>query len=106
MKKKYRLQKSWQFDEIIKSKNQLVNKYLVLYYKPANEFKLGITVPKKFCGAFWRNYYKRQLKAIVHSLDVYDIKYHCVLILRKEFLTENYATKFDTTKEMFKKLKK
>ncbi|WP_338822633.1 ribonuclease P protein component [Mycoplasmopsis felifaucium] len=106
MKKIYRLQKSWEFDEIIKKKNQIVNKYLVLYFAPAKDFKVGITVPKKFCGAFWRNYYKRQLKAIIHSLNVYDIKYHCVLILRKEFLNETYSEKYDATMKMFKKLKK
>lgn len=106
MKKEYRLQKSWEFESIIKGKKQFVNKYLVLYYQPADDFKLGITVPKKFCNAFLRNYYKRQLKAIVHSLNIYDIKYHCVLILRKEFLNEGYGVKYNATKKLFNKLKK
>ncbi|WP_029513754.1 ribonuclease P protein component [Mycoplasmopsis primatum] len=105
MKKIYRLQKSWEFDEIIKEKNQFINNFLILYYKKSSDFKLGITIPKKFCNAVLRNYYKRQLKAIIHSLNIYHINYHCVLILRKEFLNKDFAVKFDATKKLFQKLK-
>ncbi|EIN14885.1 Ribonuclease P protein component [Mycoplasmopsis agalactiae 14628] len=105
MKKEFRLQKSWEFDEIIKSKKQFANNFLVLYYKEANSFKLGITVPKKFCNAVLRNYYKRQVKAIIHKLNVYDFKFHCVLILRKEFLNEKFEAKFSATQKLFNKLR-
>ncbi|WP_406615967.1 ribonuclease P protein component [Mycoplasmopsis hyopharyngis] len=105
MKKKYRLQKNWQFEEIINGKKQLINKYLVVYYLPNNEFKIGITVPKKFCNAVKRNFYKRQLKSIIHSLNIYELKYKFVFILRKEFLTQNYKIKFETTQKLFEKIK-
>ncbi|VEU75635.1 Ribonuclease P protein component [Mycoplasmopsis maculosa] len=104
MKKKYRLQKSWEFDEIIKQKKQLVNKYLVLYYKSSSDFKIGITIPKKFCNAYYRNFYKRQLKHIVHELNVYHLKFNMVLILRKEFLNEKFIIKADAIKKLFNKL--
>ncbi|MGV2392599.1 UNVERIFIED_CONTAM: ribonuclease P protein component [Campylobacter lari] len=90
----------------MKAKKQLVNKYLVLYYIPSNEFKIGITIPKKFCNAFYRNFYKRQLKAIIHELEIYDLKYHCVLILRKEFLEEKFDIKRDAALKLFNKLRK
>ncbi|EGV00473.1 ribonuclease P protein component [Mycoplasmopsis columbina] len=105
MKKIYRLQKSWEFDSVIKSKQQILNKYLIVYYKEHDNFKIGITVPKKFCNAVYRNYYKRQLKSIVHSLNIYDWKYHFVLILRKEFLNQSYEVKLETTRKLFNKLK-
>ncbi|WP_406617722.1 ribonuclease P protein component [Mycoplasmopsis lipophila] len=105
MKKIYRLQKNWQFEEVINGKKQLINKYLVIYFLPSKEFKIGITVPKKFCNAVKRNYYKRQLKAIIHSLNIYEMKYKFVFILRKEFLNQNYKVKLDTTKKLFEKIK-
>ncbi|ENY69244.1 Ribonuclease P protein component [Mycoplasmopsis bovigenitalium 51080] len=104
MKKQFRLQKSWEFDNVIKHKKQVVNKFLIVYFKEASEFKVGITVPKKFCNAVYRNYYKRQLKAIFHELNVYHLNYHFVVILRKDFLTRTYKTKFDTTKRLIKKV--
>ncbi|QSF13516.1 ribonuclease P protein component [Mycoplasma sp. Mirounga ES2805-ORL] len=105
MKKCYRLQKSWEFDSVIKNKQQFINKYLIIYYKQSNDFKIGITVPKKFCNAVYRNFYKRQLKSIIHSLDLYDLKYHFVLILRKDFLEQSYSTKLETTRKLFSKIK-
>ncbi|MBU4693482.1 ribonuclease P protein component [Mycoplasma zalophidermidis] len=104
MKKEFRLQKSWEFDNVIKGKKQIINKYLIIYYQPANDFKVGITIPKKFCNAVYRNFYKRQLKSVIHSLGLYDWKYHFVVILRKEFLNQKYQTKLETTERLFKKI--
>ncbi|VEU78146.1 ribonuclease P protein component [Mycoplasmopsis columbinasalis] len=103
MKKKYRLQKSWEFDAVIKTGKQLVNSYLIMYYESAPNFKIGITVPKKFCNAVKRNYYKRQVKAILHSLGIYNLNFHFVLILRKSFLNLNFQSKHNTTKKLFNK---
>lgn len=105
MKKQYRLQKSWEFDSVIKTKEQLINKYLIVYFKKSQNFKMGITVPKKFCGAVQRNFYKRQLKSIMHSLNLYHCKYHFVVIIRKDFLNLSYKEKLDTTERLLKKLK-
>ncbi|MCS4536621.1 MULTISPECIES: ribonuclease P protein component [unclassified Mycoplasma] len=105
MKKQYRLQKSWEFDSVIKNKQQVINKFLIVYYQPAQSFKVGITVPKKFCNAVYRNYYKRQLKSIIHSLNMYDLNFHFVVILRKDFLNQDYDTKHKTTERLFSKIK-
>ncbi|WP_027120517.1 ribonuclease P protein component [Mycoplasmopsis lipofaciens] len=105
MKKKYRLQKTWEFDNVIKNKKQVINKFLVIYYKESEDFKIGITVPKSFCNAVHRNYYKRQLKSIVHSLNIYDMNYHFVFILRKEFLNQTYQVKLETTRKLFNKIR-
>lgn len=105
MKKEYRLQKTWEFDVVIKNKKQVLNSLLVIYYMPAKEFKVGITIPKKFCNAVLRNYYKRQLKAIVHELNVYDMNYHFVMIIRKDFLDASYESKLENTRKLMKKIK-
>ncbi|AIA29191.1 ribonuclease P protein component [Mycoplasmopsis californica] len=105
MKKQYKLQKSWDFDAVIKSKKQVINKFLIIYYKPAKEFKVGITVPKKFCNAVLRNYYKRQLKSIIHKMNIYNMNFHFVIILRKDFLNQTFQTKLATTEGLIKKIK-
>ncbi|UUD35417.1 ribonuclease P protein component [Mycoplasmopsis caviae] len=105
MKKIYRLQKSWEFDSVIKFQKQVLNKYLIIYYKPSDNFKIGITVPKKFCNAVLRNYYKRQLKSIIHSLDLYGKRIHFVLIPRKDFFNLSFEEKFNITKKLFEKIK-
>ncbi|WP_029608588.1 ribonuclease P protein component [Mycoplasma simbae] len=105
MKKIFRLQKSWEFDAVIKTKKQVVNKYMIIYFRPATEFKAGITVPTKFCNAVLRNYYKRQMKSIIHSLNIYDMKFHLVVILRKEFLNQKFKTKLLTTEGLIKKIR-
>lgn len=105
MKKQYRLQKSWDFDAVIKSKKQVINKFLIIYYKPAKEFKVGITVPKKFCNAVLRNYCKRQLKSIIHKMNIYNMNFHFVIILRKDFLNQTFQTKLATTEGLIKKIK-
>ncbi|ADV34990.1 ribonuclease P protein component [Mycoplasmopsis fermentans] len=105
MKKIYRLQKSWEFDAVIKFQKQVLNKYMIIYYMPNDDFKIGITVPKKFCNAVLRNYYKRQLKSIIHSLNLYGEKMHFVLIPRKDFLNLIYEDKLTITKKLFEKIK-
>ncbi|QBF34331.1 ribonuclease P protein component [Mycoplasmopsis phocirhinis] len=105
MKKQYRLQKSWEFDSVIKNKQQAINKFLIIYYQQNQSFKIGITVPKKFCNAVYRNYYKRQLKSIIHSLKIYHLNFHFVIILRKDFLNLDYETKLKTTERLFSKIK-
>lgn len=105
MKKEFRLQKNWEFEEIINSKQQIINKYLVVYYVKSKEFKIGITIPKKFCNAVQRNYQKRQLKSIIHSLKVYDFNFKFVFIIRKDFLNLDYETKHKITLKVFEKLK-
>ncbi|WP_027121540.1 ribonuclease P protein component [Mycoplasma leonicaptivi] len=105
MKKIYRLQKKWDFQKIIDSKNYLANKHLILYFKKSQEFKIGITVPKKFENAVGRNRNKRQLKAILHEYGVYDLKYHFVLIVRKDFCESDFLTKKINTHSLFNKFR-
>ncbi|KUH47597.1 ribonuclease P protein component [Mycoplasmopsis meleagridis] len=104
MKKIYRLQKSWEFENVIKTKNQVFDKNLIIYFKPSDNFKIGITVPKKFCNAVYRNYCKRQLKSIINSLNFYNLKYHMVMIVRKNFLNISYAEKLEKTRKLFEKI--
>ncbi|MGZ9756814.1 ribonuclease P protein component [Mycoplasma sp. 4423] len=106
MKKQYRLRKNWDFQRIINNNKYVSNKYLVIYYAESSSFHAGITVPKKFENAVGRNYNKRQLKAIIHEIKIYDLNYDFVLIVRKDFIANDYATKKQSIAKLFEKFRK
>lgn len=105
MKKINRLTKNWEFNEVIASKNQIVNKFLIVYYQRSNSLKVGLTVPKKFANAVKRNYYKRQLRAILQICEIQDLNLKIVIIVRKEFIETDYATKKQAIINLFEKFK-
>ncbi|ADE19395.1 ribonuclease P protein component [Mycoplasma crocodyli] len=105
MKKQYRLQKNWEFNDLIQKNKQFSNNYLVSYFERSESLKVGITIPKKFANAVWRNYYKRQLRAILHELNIYEFKFHFVFIIRKDFLKAEYAIKKQSIQKMLEKFK-
>ncbi|VEU59665.1 ribonuclease P protein component [Mesomycoplasma neurolyticum] len=105
MKKQYILKKKWDFQKIINLKKQIITKNLILYFQKNDEFKLGISVPKKFSNAVKRNYYKRQVKAIMKSVDYENFNYHTILILRKDFLKLSFEKKKSEILKIYERLK-
>ncbi|WP_025755167.1 ribonuclease P protein component [Mycoplasmopsis cricetuli] len=105
MKKINRLKKNWEFNEVINSKQQFLNKYLIVYYIKANSFKVGLTVPKKFANAVQRNYYKRQLRAIIQNCNLINLEYHFVMIVRKDFFLNSFLEKEKSIRKLFEKFK-
>ncbi|WP_036452475.1 ribonuclease P protein component [Mycoplasma buteonis] len=106
MKKIYRLKKNWEFDAVLNSKKQFINKYVILYYKKADEFKIGITVPKRFANSVGRNLYKRQLRSIVGEAHLENVPYQFVIIARKDFLNTDFAIKKAEVLKIFEKFRK
>lgn len=82
MKKKYRVKKSSEIEQIIKFKNCSFNKMFSVY-KKTNEtkyFRYAISVGKKIGNAVNRNKVKRQIRSIIdnivdinQSIDVFVI---------------------------------
>ncbi|QGZ97392.1 ribonuclease P protein component [Mycoplasma sp. NEAQ87857] len=106
MKKEYRLKKNWEFNQVINTKQQFLNRFLIVYYKKSTSLKIGITVPKKFANSVGRNFYKRQLRAILHDLNLYDLNYEFVIIARKDFVVSDFKTKKDEINKLFEKFRK
>lgn len=104
MQKKYRLQKNWEFQAIIDSKQQIISKNLILYFVKSKELKIGISIPKKFANAVQRNKLRRQVKAALHQINIYDFNYHLVLIVRKPFIEQEFSEKFLHIQRIFRKL--
>lgn len=86
MKKSQIIRKNHQFQAIIESRKQVVSKYVIAYH--ANNpkgLRIGISVSKKFAIAVYRNKYRRQVRHILDSLDVWDTKKDVIIIIRKTF---------------------
>lgn len=73
----------------------------VIHYVQHSDVKIGITVPKKFEKAVGRNFYKRQMRAILQSFNINGLKYKIVIIVRKNFITEK---NFELKQKMVHKL--
>ncbi|AJR12506.1 Ribonuclease P protein component [Mesomycoplasma dispar] len=109
MQKIRTIKKNWEFQAIINQKNQIVTNYLILYYVKFDFFEIGISIPKKFANAVKRNYYKRQIKNVLHEFqktgDVFS-NFRVVLIARKTFLNLDFEEKQRKINKIFKELKK
>lgn len=85
-------------------KKQVINKWLVLYYKENQSFKIGISIPKKFANAVNRNKIRRQIKAILRTLNLFELKLKIVLIIRKEYIDATFEQKTKFLRNIFNKL--
>ena len=85
MKKEYSLTSSREFDLVINRGKKLRTKFLFISTMKANEFKVGISIPKKLGNAVFRNLNKRRIKNIIHEIKPYDLKVHMIIIVKKEF---------------------
>ncbi|AHH45594.1 ribonuclease P protein component [Mesomycoplasma bovoculi] len=101
------IRKNWEFQKIIDSKKQIVSKNLIFYYQPQGFFEIGISIPKKFANSVLRNYFKRQIKSIIHELIIDDFllpKVKCVLITRKTFLNLSFMQKKEKITKLLEEL--
>ena len=101
MKKQYSLTSSRDFDKVINKGSKKRTKYLFIASVDANEFKLGISIPKKLGNAVFRNKNKRRIKNIIQQIKPYDLKKHMVIIVKKEFTELSFEDMRNTlTKEL------
>ncbi|MGZ9414530.1 ribonuclease P protein component [Mycoplasma sp. 5370] len=106
MKKENRLKKNWEFQEVISLKQQIITKNLILYYKKHKNFQIGISVPKKFAIAVERNFFRRQIKAIIsNKMNFIDLPFQNVLILRKSFLSLPFSEKEKEVIKIYERLR-
>lgn len=74
MKKKNRVKKSYEFQQLIHEGNKLVNQSFALYFKEKveAEARIGITLSKKIGNAVERNLIKRQVRMMCQDLIPVD----------------------------------
>lgn len=106
MKKENRLRKNHDFQRIINSKKSVVSKHLVVYYLPnkLNRMQVGISVSKKFANAVGRNKLRRQVRAILDDVNMFDKPVDVVVILRKPFMNASYIDKMNSLKDLLQRI--
>jgi|SRR5690625_750170 len=72
MKKKFRIKKNIEFQNIIDTGNSFANREFVIYYKEKSNqfnFRVGISVGKKIGNAVTRNKIKRYIREVFRELE-------------------------------------
>ncbi len=103
MKKKNRVRKSEEFQDLIHKGKKILNRSFVFYYLPKaeKENRIGITLSKKMGNAVVRNKIKRQVRMMCQ--DVFDFDsypYDVILIIRYGYVDQT----FESNKKALEKL--
>lgn len=105
MKKINILQKSDDFERIIKNNKSYKYKDYIIYIEKNNDeiHHFGLSVGKKIGNAVIRNKVKRQLKSIIDKKS-YQKGFNCIIIVSKGILNRNYEEMEINLNYAFKKL--
>lgn len=107
MNKEYVIRKNHQFQDIIGKRNQIVSKELIIYKvkNDLNHLRIGISVSKKFANAVGRNRYRRQTRASLDIVNLFnEIPYDIVIILRKPFLKLKFEKMAEVLDKQLKRI--
>lgn len=106
MNKEYIIKKNQEFNNIIKTGDEIKNKYLKVYFckNQLSHIRFGISVPKKIGNAVLRNKIKRQVKEILRfDLPSYkNINNDYVIIINKSFINLIFDDKIKVINKLIK----
>ncbi|MEG0841468.1 MAG: ribonuclease P protein component [Erysipelotrichaceae bacterium] len=107
MKKKYRVRKTQEFDQIMKKKKFYTCPSFVLYVKPrvGDHARFGISAGKKLGNAVIRNKVKRQVRMMIQQICTFDEDFDAILLVRDKYMQENYDTNKKRLETLVKKVK-
>ncbi|MBQ9036581.1 MAG: ribonuclease P protein component [Erysipelotrichaceae bacterium] len=102
MKKRYRIKKNEEFQQIIHKGKKVVAKAFIVYYDKSvmlmND-RVGISVSKKLGNAVERNKIKRQVRMMVNEITNFNHGLDIVIIVRNRFNDRSYQ---ENKKELLK----
>lgn len=105
MNKKYKLKNKQKFNEVIKTGKKLKNKNYVIYFLPAFELKIGITVGKKSFNSPQRNYHKRVIRSICQQNIQLFPQCAYIIIGRENLSNQTHEQKVKTFVELIERIK-
>ena len=94
MKKKNRVRKAQEFQELVHKGSKYVNSSFVLYTmeKKEEQARIGVSLSKKLGIAVMRNLYKRQVRMMCQDLvDFKHASLDAVVIVRFGYRNQSYA---------------
>lgn len=108
--KKNVIKKNDDFNNIIQNGKKITNSFFVIYYLSSkvfkdNEFKIGISVGKKFGNAPNRNYQKRIVREIIKKNYQYVKSNYVVIISKNRCKKQNYQLLENMLIENLKEIK-
>ena len=107
MKKKYSLKRNEEIGAIVQKRRFVKNSSFVLYYQQNvnnNFMRVCISVGKKIGNAVVRNKTKRQVREMVTALFDFDLNYDLVIIVRNNYLENDFASNLEKLNELYLKL--
>ncbi len=111
MKKKYSLKENHVFNDVLKKGYKINTHYFLLSKKGSKGLEnihIGISIPKKFGNAVFRNKQKRQIRWIMANFlkenDVKDIPINVVILVKKPFIDLSFLDKSILLEQNLKKL--
>ena len=102
MKKRYRIKRNEEFQDIIQKGKSLASRAFVVYYRDAifaTNDRVGISVGKKVGNAVERNKVKRQVRAMVRDITGFHKGKDTIIIVRKGYQGRSFE---DNKKELLK----
>ena len=107
MKRYYRVRKSDEFPDIMNYKRFYSCPSFTLYIKPRKDdhARIGISAGKKLGKAHIRNKVKRQVRMMCTEIYHFDEKFDSVILVRPNYLKENYQNNKKYLEMLYKKVK-
>lgn len=107
MKKKFRIKNTNEFNSIIQAKRFRSCGSFVVYAKVKCEdnYRIGITVPKKLGNAVVRNKTKRQIKSMLRNIKNYTPKYDLIILVRKKYFEQSFIENQKDLEKLMKTVK-
>lgn len=107
MKRYYRVRKSEEFPDIMNYKCFYSCPSFTLYIKPRKEdhARIGISAGKKLGKAHIRNKVKRQVRMMCMEIYHFDEKFDSVILVRPNYMKENYQNNKKYLEMLYKKVK-
>ena len=106
MKKKNRLLKTKQFKEVLDYNKVKKSPQFIVFVKPnkLDYLRVGLSVSKKIGKAYERVKIRRQIRAYFSILNMYNISYDVVVIVRNGYNEVSFLERYEILKQSLSSL--
>ena len=106
MKKKNRLLKTKQFKEVLDYNKVKKSRQFIVFVKPnkLDYLRVGLSVSKKIGKAHERVKIRRQIRAYFSILNMYNISYDVVVIVRSGYNEVSFLERYEILKQSLSSL--